>query len=60
MQKIPTISTKQYSSIEKLEPIYNNKGNGLIKEANNYPDKLALFLKNWMDELKNKSSDKNI
>lgn len=52
-KEIPTLSNKQYESIQLLE-YFTEKEVNSNKEAETYPDKLSLFLKSCLQELKNK------
>ena len=47
---LPTLTLEQYQNILQLEKITIKKEN-LIKNTTAYPDKLSIFLKNYLDEI---------
>ncbi len=56
-EDLPTLSYDQYESIIQLERYATCKGE-LLKHTTVYPDKLSLFLKNYLEEINNKSKSK--
>lgn len=55
---LPTITLEQYQNILQLEKIIIKKEN-LINNTTTYPDKLSIFLKNYLDEIELNTEHKN-
>lgn len=60
MQKdLPTLSPEQFENIQELD-VFSIEEDKLINSTRIYPDKLSLFLKNYLDEINNEFESKNL
>ena len=58
MQKdLPTLSLEQFENIQELD-IFSIEEDKLIKNTGIYPDKLSIFLKNYLDEINSEFESK--
>lgn len=55
---LPTLTLEQYQNILQLEKFTIKKEN-LINNTTIYPDKLSIFLKNYLNEIECHTENKN-